>query len=30
MENIEYYETSALKLVLAWTFVDVPLFAGVL
>lgn len=30
MENVDYKETSTLQLVLAWTFVGVPLLAGVL
>jgi hypothetical protein len=30
MENVEDKETSTLQLVLAWTFVAVPLLAGVL
>jgi hypothetical protein len=29
METVEHKETSTLQLVLAWTFVGVPLLAGV-
>jgi hypothetical protein len=30
MEDVDHKETSTLQLVLAWTFVGVPLLAGVL